>query len=54
MPERSHLDDLLDAALAATFPASDPVSTLVSERKAPEPSTPGDDAAREDEPAEPG
>ena len=54
MPERSHLDDLLDAALAATFPASDPVSTLVCERKAPEPASPGDDTPREEAAPEPG
>jgi hypothetical protein len=54
MPERNHLDDLLDAALAATFPASDPVSTLVCETKDPEPATPADDTPREDEPSEPG
>jgi hypothetical protein len=54
MPERSHLDDLLDAALAATFPASDPVSTLVSETKAPEPATPADDTPPEEEPPGPG
>ena len=28
MPDRGHLDELLDQALAGTFPASDPVSTL--------------------------
>jgi len=30
---QEHLDDLLDAALAGTFPASDPVAHLVSETK---------------------
>jgi len=30
LPPGSHLDDLLDAALADTFPASDPVSRLTS------------------------
>jgi hypothetical protein len=30
-----HLDDLLDEALAGTFPASDPVSALHADRKAP-------------------
>jgi hypothetical protein len=34
-PEESHLDDLLDEALAGTFPASDPVSALYAEREAP-------------------
>jgi hypothetical protein len=29
----THLDRLLDEALAGTFPASDPVSTLVSEER---------------------
>jgi hypothetical protein len=53
MPERNHLDDLLDAALAATFPASDPVSTLACETKDPEPATPADIPC-EDEPPEPG
>ena len=32
---QEHLDDLLDAALAGTFPASDPVSHLVEEAKGP-------------------
>ena len=32
---QEHLDDLLDAALAGTFPASDPVSHLVEEAKRP-------------------
>jgi hypothetical protein len=30
--DKAHLEDLLDAALAGTFPASDPVSGLVSDR----------------------
>lgn len=30
--DKMHLEELLDAALAGTFPASDPVSGLVSER----------------------
>jgi hypothetical protein len=34
-PDQAHLDDLLDAALAGTFPASDPVAHLVSEAKKP-------------------
>jgi hypothetical protein len=34
-PDKSHLDDLLDAALAGTFPASDPVSGLVSDETSP-------------------
>lgn len=29
-PEPAHVDDLLDAALADTFPASDPVSGLTA------------------------
>ena len=33
--DEAHLDDLLDDALAGTFPASDPVSALHAERKAP-------------------
>jgi hypothetical protein len=33
--EEGHLDDLLDEALAGTFPASDPVSGLYAEREAP-------------------
>ena len=32
---QEHLDDLLDAALAGTFPASDPVAHLVGEAKRP-------------------
>jgi hypothetical protein len=31
-PDQIHLEDLLDAALAGTFPASDPVSGLVHDR----------------------
>ena len=34
-PDDAHLDDLLDAALAGTFPASDPVSALYAECEAP-------------------
>jgi hypothetical protein len=30
---QEHLDDLLDAALAGTFPASDPVAHLVNDKK---------------------
>ena len=30
---QEHLDDLLDAALAGTFPASDPVAHLVKDTK---------------------
>lgn len=33
LPEKDHLDDLLDAALADTFPASDPTSSFVCERE---------------------
>ena len=32
---QEHLEDLLDAALAGTFPASDPVSHLVEEAQVP-------------------
>ncbi|HEY8265562.1 MAG TPA: hypothetical protein VIG03_03255 [Steroidobacteraceae bacterium] len=32
-PDQEHLDDLLDAALAGTFPASDPVAHLVKDTK---------------------
>ena len=35
MPDRGHLDELLDQALAGTFPASDPVSTLACVGEAP-------------------
>ena len=35
LPESDHLDDLLDAALAGTFPASDPTSSFVCERERP-------------------
>jgi hypothetical protein len=35
LPEKGHLDDLLDAALAGTFPASDPTSSFVCERERP-------------------
>ena len=34
-PDDAHLDDLLDAALAGTFPASDLVSALYAECEAP-------------------
>jgi hypothetical protein len=34
-PEKDHLDDMLDAALAGTFPASDPTSSFVFERERP-------------------
>jgi hypothetical protein len=34
-PERAHLEELLDEALAGTFPASDPVSALSADREAP-------------------
>jgi hypothetical protein len=34
-PDQIHLDELLDAALAGTFPASDPVSGLVHDRTKP-------------------
>jgi hypothetical protein len=33
--DEAHLDDLLDEALAGTFPASDPVSALHAEGRAP-------------------
>ena len=33
--DKEHLDDLLDKALAGTFPASDPVSSLGSTRRGP-------------------
>jgi hypothetical protein len=35
LPDSDHLDDLLDAALAGTFPASDPTSSFVCERERP-------------------
>ena len=35
LPDKRHLEELLDAALAGTFPASDPVSSFVSEREPP-------------------
>ena len=35
LPDKHHLEELLDAALAGTFPASDPVSSFVSEREPP-------------------
>ena len=41
---QEHLDDLLDAALAGTFPASDPVAHLVEEAK--RPPLPADGAKR--------
>jgi hypothetical protein len=43
LPEHDHLDDLLDDALAGTFPASDPTSSFVSERE--RPATPSINAA---------
>ena len=33
--QKDHLDELLDAALAGTFPASDPVSSLSAPRRRP-------------------
>ena len=33
--DKEHLEDLLDKALAGTFPASDPVSSLGSTRRGP-------------------
>lgn len=40
--QRRHLDDLLDKALADTFPASDPVSSLATDDPEPRPdATPG-------------
>jgi hypothetical protein len=41
----AHLDRLLDDALAASFPASDPVSTLAHDETLPSPS--GSEAARD-------
>jgi hypothetical protein len=35
--DQIHLEELLDAALAGTFPASDPVSGLVHDRTKPPP-----------------
>jgi hypothetical protein len=35
LPEHDHLNDLLDDALAGTFPASDPTSSFVCERERP-------------------
>ena len=35
LPDSDNLDDLLDAALAGTFPASDPTSSFVCERERP-------------------
>ena len=35
VPKKEHLDELLDAALACTFPASDPISALHATRRAP-------------------
>jgi hypothetical protein len=35
LPKKDHLDELLDEALAATFPASDPVSALHATRRPP-------------------
>lgn len=34
-PKKEHIDELLDAALADTFPASDPVSGLHATRRPP-------------------
>lgn len=34
-PDKTHIDELLDAALACTFPASDPVSGLHATRRPP-------------------
>jgi hypothetical protein len=36
LPDPDHLNDLLDDALAGTFPASDPTSSFVCERERPE------------------
>ena len=36
LPDKDHLDDLLDSALAGTFPASDPTSSFVCERESPQ------------------
>ena len=35
LPEKEHLNELLDAALAGTFPASDPTSSFVCETERP-------------------
>jgi hypothetical protein len=35
MGNKQHIDELLDAALAGTFPASDPVSALHATRRPP-------------------
>jgi hypothetical protein len=35
LPDKDHLDDLLDSALAETFPASDPTSSFVCECEPP-------------------
>jgi hypothetical protein len=35
LPDNDHLDELLDAALAGTFPASDPTSSFVCEQEPP-------------------
>lgn len=45
--DEMHLEELLDAALAGTFPASDPVSGLVHDRTKPSPAgEPAQDASR--------
>ena len=44
LPDKDHLNDLLDSALAGTFPASDPTSSFVCERERP----PLEEAARPD------
>jgi len=47
LPDKRHLEELLDAALAGTFPASDPVSSFVSECEP----TPLEESAAERRPA---
>jgi hypothetical protein len=48
LPEPDHLNDLLDDALAGTFPASDPTSSFVCERERPECPQPGSIATSSD------
>jgi hypothetical protein len=43
LPDNDHLDELLDAALAGTFPASDPTSSFVCEQEPPPPGRPVED-----------
>jgi hypothetical protein len=48
LPEQDHLDDLLDDALAGTFPASDPTSSFICEVERPARPQPGAAAAEAD------